>query len=86
MTIAWMLFAGLQVAAAIRWPTPVMRGALVAAAALALFGAVYMRIGPFAPVFMFTPVVVAPVAFAIARWPGLVHSRRFGHLGNPAPQ
>ena len=71
-TIAWMLFAGLLVAAALWRPAPAMRGALVAAAALALFGAAYMRIGPFAPVFMFTPVLVAPIAYAIARLAGVV--------------
>jgi hypothetical protein len=71
-TIAWMLAAGLLVAAALWRPTPVMRGALVAAAALAVFGTVYMRIGPFAPVFMFTLVATAPVAFAMARVAGVV--------------
>ena len=67
-----MVFSGLLVGAALWRPTRALRGALAAAAALALMGVIYMRIGPFVPAVMSAAVLATPVAYAMARWAGVV--------------
>ena len=71
-TIAWMAFAGVLVALALRRPTPVMRGALAGAATLSLMGAIYMRWGPFVAIFINTLILSVPIAFGLARFAGVV--------------